>query len=82
MSSITSNDWKIAIKLISDERDAALDALTVTQEEWLLRTKSLEEENHKLKSLLLLVDPAVSSEEMNSLSIKQFNEFTRWKEQK
>lgn len=31
------------------ERDAALDALTVTQEEWLLRTKALEAKNYKLQ---------------------------------
>ena len=29
----------------------------------------------KLKKLLLLVDPAVSNEEMNNLSIKQWNAF-------
>lgn len=89
MSSITSNDWKKAVKLISDERDAALNALTVTQEEWLLRVKNLELENYKLelenyklKNLILLTDSSVSDQEMNSLSLIQWNEFIRWKEQK
>lgn len=42
------NDWKAIVKLVTEERDAALDALTVTQEEWLLRVKHLESENYKL----------------------------------
>lgn len=32
----------------------------------------------KLKALLLLTDPAVSNEEMNALSSKQFNAFEEW----
>lgn len=32
----------------------------------------------KLKGLLLLTDPVVSSEGMNELSAKQFAEFKRW----
>lgn len=34
----------------------------------------------KLKGLLLLTDPAVSSESMNSLSAKQFDAFERWEQ--
>jgi len=32
------------------ERNEALDALSVTQEEWLLRTKALDEENYRLNN--------------------------------
>lgn len=32
----------------------------------------------KLKSLLLLTDPSVSNEQMNSLSAKQFDAYERW----
>lgn len=32
----------------------------------------------KLKSLLLLTDPAVSDQEMNALSVKQFDAYERW----
>lgn len=45
------NDWKAALKLVSDHRDKALDALTVTQEEWLLRVKSLDLQVNNLKSM-------------------------------
>lgn len=58
--------------------DKALDALSVTQEEWLLRTKSLEAESYKLKQLLYLIDPAVSDLEMNSTTMRQMAEFERW----
>lgn len=34
------------------ELDIALDALTMTQEEWLLRTKYLETENYRLRDAL------------------------------
>ena len=46
------NTWKSVVKLVSDERDRALDALTVTQEEWLLRVKNLESMNYLLKQEL------------------------------
>ena len=39
-----------------------------------------EEKINKLKSLLLLTDPAVSNVEMNDLSLKQWNEYTKWEE--
>ena len=37
------------LESLTKERDDALNALTVSQEEWLLRTKALEAQNYKLK---------------------------------
>ena len=39
----------------AEERDEALNALTFTQEEWLLRTKRLEIENYELRHTLLSI---------------------------
>lgn len=51
----------------------------------LTRLQLLEEEldwfkrqRDKLVRLILLVDPAISSRDMNSLSAEQWAEFTRW----
>lgn len=43
--------------------------------------KRMKAENSKLRALILLTDPAVSSEEMNSLSAKQWAEFARWEKE-
>lgn len=40
----------------------------------------LRAENQKLRQLILLTDPAVSNEQMNTLSAKQWAEFLRWQE--
>lgn len=40
-------------------------------------TRPFYQEYLKLKALILLVDPAVSMEPMNDLSVKQWNEFVR-----
>ena len=45
------------------------------------RAVELEKENEKLKSLILLTDPSVSNVEMNDLTVRQFTEFNRWKEE-
>lgn len=52
------------------------------EESFLWGKKSREDraESDKLKRLMLLTDPSVSSECMNDLSMKQFAEFERWKE--
>lgn len=42
---------------------------------------SLSEEIDKLKSLILLTDPAVSNVEMNELTAKQWIEFKTWKQE-
>lgn len=45
--------------------------------EYMKRAQIAERKVEKLKQLLLLTDPAVSSEEVNSLSVKQWSEFIR-----
>ena len=69
----------------SEDLYSALNALTVSQEEWLLKNKHLDRENYrlartveKLKRLILLTDPSVSDVAMNELSVKQWNEFLFW----
>lgn len=45
----TVEDWKLVTQTYQKERDEALDALSVTQEEWLLRVKHLERELYDAK---------------------------------
>ena len=46
-----------------------------------LRMERLQEENRKLKELLLLTDPVVANVEMNEVTLKQANEFLRWEKE-